>query len=587
MRAIFAVLGRARKIKATIQTEPKTKSPGLGSSMPVWAGNGAAGAFALQKTGEREPGTSRRSTGALSSLNHELSIPAIVEDVLRSPGQALDSATRAFMEPRFGHDFGHIGITSAPATSHFTVGSPNDPLERVADEMAKGILTVPSASGSSSSPFGKSGLSGVRIHTDCRAASSAHALDAKAYTVGRHIVFGANEFAPETITGKRLLAHELAHVLQQSQLFGDSTTLLQRQKKPEKKDAKKSDEKESPKDEIRKDSEADARVFYERLKALDVEVEEPVEERKHWVVRYRKLNKQQAKAKAAAKQKDLGNERTAGVDYDDESDSFYVKILLNCPAGVPAKAGYHIWPECFSTKNKGDAIKQKLLAGYGSAEFFSRSDAVGFGLYYKAITTADLADQQASAIKQLDSEKAQPPLKKCPDSYKDIGQFLVTTYHLPQEAEFAPKPIKQNPSGLTGSFRDDFLDSVVVEGAGVASSGHIIQYDHCAKKRGDKCSDPVYRISPCAETKSGSCATAGRTVAVDPGVIPLKSELFIERVGSRIAEDTGGDINGQHIDVYRGLISAAQAKKLTLSGKPRVCMKSKGDSKPASKAKDE
>jgi 3D (Asp-Asp-Asp) domain-containing protein len=538
-------------------------------------------------TGVREPGTSRRSTGDLSSLNAELSIPAIVEDVLRSPGQALDPATRAFMEPRVGHDFRHIGIASARAPSDLMVGRANDPLERTADQMAERILTAPSASGSSHSPFGKVALSGVRIHTDSRAASSAHALDAKAYTVGRHIVFGANEFAPETMTGKRLFAHELAHVLQQSQFSGDSNTLLQRQKKPGKADTKKSDQKESPKDELRKDSQADARALYERLKALDVEAEEPVEARKHWVVRYRKLNKQQAKAKAAEKQKDLGNERTAGVDYDEESDSFYVKILLNCPAGVPAKAGYHIWPECFSTKNKADAIKQKLLAGYGSAEFFSRSDAIGFGLYYKAIATADLANQQASATKQLDTEKSQAPLKKCPDGYKDIGQFLVTTYHLPQEAEFASKPIRQNPSGLTGDFRDDFLGSVVVEGAGVALSGDIIQYDHCAKKRGDKCSDPVYRISPCAETKSGTCATAGRTVAVDPDVIPLKSELFIESVGSRIAEDTGGDINGQHIDVYRGLISAAQAKKLTLPGKPRVCMKSKGDSKPASKAKDE
>jgi hypothetical protein len=91
-------------------------------------------------------------------------VPSIVSDVLRSPGHPLDSATRAFMEPRFGHDF-----------------------------------------------------SGVRVHTDAKAAESAKAVQAKAYAVGRDVVFGAGEFAPETHEGKKLLGHELTHVLQQGE----------------------------------------------------------------------------------------------------------------------------------------------------------------------------------------------------------------------------------------------------------------------------------------------------------------------------------------------------------------------------------
>ena len=91
-------------------------------------------------------------------------VPPIVQGVLRSPGQPLDAATRAFMEPRFGHDF-----------------------------------------------------SRVRVHTDARAAESARAVDALAYTVGRGVVFGAGQYAPGTISGRRLLAHELAHTLQQGQ----------------------------------------------------------------------------------------------------------------------------------------------------------------------------------------------------------------------------------------------------------------------------------------------------------------------------------------------------------------------------------
>ena len=64
------------------------------------------------------------------------------------------------------------------------------------------------------SRFGRD-LSLVRIHTDTRAAESAQAVNARAFTVGKDVVFGAGLFAPETHGGRRLLAHELAHVVQQ------------------------------------------------------------------------------------------------------------------------------------------------------------------------------------------------------------------------------------------------------------------------------------------------------------------------------------------------------------------------------------
>ena len=58
-------------------------------------------------------------------------------------------------------------------------------------------------------------LSNVRLHTDDRAAESARAANAAAFTLGRDIVFGAGNYAPGTTTGQRLLAHELAHTIQQ------------------------------------------------------------------------------------------------------------------------------------------------------------------------------------------------------------------------------------------------------------------------------------------------------------------------------------------------------------------------------------
>jgi hypothetical protein len=87
---------------------------------------------------------------------------SLVHDVLHAPGKPLDSDTRAYMEPRFGFDF-----------------------------------------------------SKVRIHADDRAAEAASSINARAFTSNRNIVFGAGEFAPHMESGRRLVAHELTHVVQQ------------------------------------------------------------------------------------------------------------------------------------------------------------------------------------------------------------------------------------------------------------------------------------------------------------------------------------------------------------------------------------
>jgi len=93
---------------------------------------------------------------------NDFHVPPMVHEVLRSPGKPLDPATRTFMEPRLGYDF-----------------------------------------------------SRVRVHTDEQAAESAYAVNALAYTVGHDVVFGLGRYAPMTSDGRRLLAHELTHVIQQ------------------------------------------------------------------------------------------------------------------------------------------------------------------------------------------------------------------------------------------------------------------------------------------------------------------------------------------------------------------------------------
>lgn len=69
-------------------------------------------------------------------------------------------------------------------------------------------------------------FSQVRIHTDSSAAASAAAVQARAYTAGRDIVFGAGQYAPHTAAGRHLLAHELTHFVQQQRAPGPPSVLM-------------------------------------------------------------------------------------------------------------------------------------------------------------------------------------------------------------------------------------------------------------------------------------------------------------------------------------------------------------------------
>ncbi len=119
----------------------------------------------VSKTAEYfSPEEERRFTLPKFSWNlGQSTAPPIVHEVLRSPGQPLDATTRTSMESRFRHDF-----------------------------------------------------SDVRIHSDARAAESAESVSATAYTVGPHIVLGHGQPSLASVAGRPLLAHELAHVVQQS-----------------------------------------------------------------------------------------------------------------------------------------------------------------------------------------------------------------------------------------------------------------------------------------------------------------------------------------------------------------------------------
>jgi hypothetical protein len=102
-------------------------------------------------------------TESADSVRGEQRVPASVHQAIDSSGQPLSPDVRLDMEQRFGHDF-----------------------------------------------------SKVRVHADPLGQRSAQDVDADAYTAGQHVAFAPGHYAPQTPTGRRLLAHELAHVVQQS-----------------------------------------------------------------------------------------------------------------------------------------------------------------------------------------------------------------------------------------------------------------------------------------------------------------------------------------------------------------------------------
>ena len=130
----------------------------------------------MERVSVRRGNAASKDAGSLSPAipqhrgsGRSLTVPPIVTDVLRSSGEPLPAATRAHMEPRFSFDF-----------------------------------------------------SKVRVHADAKASASARAVNALAYTVGDRIAVRADKYAPGTSAGKHLLAHELAHVVQQARGGGEN-----------------------------------------------------------------------------------------------------------------------------------------------------------------------------------------------------------------------------------------------------------------------------------------------------------------------------------------------------------------------------
>lgn len=133
-----------------------------------------------------------------------------------SRGQALEEGLRAQMQRRLSRS-GLGGTPAAVATppkdSTVAISEPGSSVEAQAESTAARLPGAVPAGGADRSDVD---LSAVRIHVGDRATAAAAAIDADAFTFGRHIVFGADQYRPETPDGRRLIAHELTHVLRPS-----------------------------------------------------------------------------------------------------------------------------------------------------------------------------------------------------------------------------------------------------------------------------------------------------------------------------------------------------------------------------------
>ena len=122
-----------------------------------------------KRTAQRQPVENEEDEEPLQAKSKPGKTPAVTPSLesrinnLKGGGQPLDPATRAFFEPRFGHDFSH-----------------------------------------------------VRVHADSAAADTAKSINARAFTLGNHVAMGSGEYQPNLQSGQRLLGHELTHVVQQS-----------------------------------------------------------------------------------------------------------------------------------------------------------------------------------------------------------------------------------------------------------------------------------------------------------------------------------------------------------------------------------
>jgi hypothetical protein len=191
---LLAPLQPTKRISGDVQRSPARFLPSSGAPATLAIGRHDdplerdADWMAARALAESTPSVARPTRLDPARPDGQIAAPSPVHAALRTPGQPLDAATRAALEPRFSHDF-----------------------------------------------------SGVRIHADGASAEAARSIGATAFTLGSDIVLGVDRTALQGEAGRRLLAHELAHVVQQGGSPSGATLRRDGPPDPPLKEAKKED----------------------------------------------------------------------------------------------------------------------------------------------------------------------------------------------------------------------------------------------------------------------------------------------------------------------------------------------------------
>jgi hypothetical protein len=193
-------------VQAATSAPPQISRKAAGASL-VLQRKCACGAGALGPTGECEECRS----GERSLLQAKLRIS--------EPGDAFEQEADRMAE-QVTTSTARVSIDHAPPRVQRVATASNGPTSAAPPSVSRALADPgrplePGLRWRMEDRFGQD-FSRVRVHTGAAAAQSARDVDAHGYTVGKDIVFGAGRFAPETVEGRRLIAHELTHVLQQS-----------------------------------------------------------------------------------------------------------------------------------------------------------------------------------------------------------------------------------------------------------------------------------------------------------------------------------------------------------------------------------
>lgn len=155
-----------------------------------------------------------------------------------------------------------------------------------------------------------------------------------------------------------------------------------------------------------------------------------------------------------------------------------------------------------------------------------------------AISMKNAAHQMADCARQLGATEDSYIITEAKSKWDEHNQTVVT---LTQEYNAAVKAEKQKAAEEAKNSKGTYLGTF-----------RISRYCSCSICNGGY-----------SGTAIGTSVTAGRTIAVDPSVIPLGSRVYIEGIGWRVAEDTGGAIRGQKIDLAVSNHSQAYAEGIS------------------------